>query len=152
MSTRSTNETSCPCQHCGGVIEFIKSRRGEMIECPHCNMQTQLRYLREGPTIWARIWQAIWLVVKDVAEVVGEGIASTVRAVGTLVAGCAILFPFVIGTGLAVNGCESESRAASVMHQEYCAIQYCSGFILITLGIVVLYLIRIANRLPKKGT
>jgi len=34
----------CPCQHCGGKIEFEteKYHPGQIGECPHCNEQTPL--------------------------------------------------------------------------------------------------------------
>jgi hypothetical protein len=32
----------CPCQKCGGSIEFPISGVGEVINCPHCGEQTQL--------------------------------------------------------------------------------------------------------------
>jgi hypothetical protein len=32
----------CPCQNCGGSIEFPTSGIGEIINCPHCGEQTKL--------------------------------------------------------------------------------------------------------------
>jgi hypothetical protein len=32
----------CPCQNCGGSIEFPASGVGEVINCPHCGEQTKL--------------------------------------------------------------------------------------------------------------
>jgi len=33
---------TCPCQHCGGGIEFDASHRGESVACPHCSLATVL--------------------------------------------------------------------------------------------------------------
>jgi len=42
---RMSNEpelATCPCAHCGGLIEFETSRVRENVTCPHCNAETTL--------------------------------------------------------------------------------------------------------------
>jgi hypothetical protein len=35
-------DAKCNCQHCGGHIAFPSEAAGQMIECPHCNLETLL--------------------------------------------------------------------------------------------------------------
>lgn len=35
--------TSCLCAHCQGSIEFPYEYSGQVVECPHCHEQTELR-------------------------------------------------------------------------------------------------------------
>jgi hypothetical protein len=37
-----SNESKCDCQHCGGHIAFPSEAAGQMVECPHCKIETLL--------------------------------------------------------------------------------------------------------------
>ncbi len=38
----TTTFSTCKCQHCSGKIEFETDHVGEMVECPHCKLETRL--------------------------------------------------------------------------------------------------------------
>jgi len=33
---------TCTCQHCNGLLEYQEEHRGQMVDCPHCGMETRL--------------------------------------------------------------------------------------------------------------
>src|ERR1019366_10444336 len=37
-----STESKCKCQHCNGHIAFPSEAAGQMVECPHCHLETQL--------------------------------------------------------------------------------------------------------------
>lgn len=38
----NTTLVKCRCRNCNGHLEFEASRDGEVLACPHCNLETQL--------------------------------------------------------------------------------------------------------------
>ena len=40
--SKAQNFATCPCQHCGGHIEFDASHKGVLVACPHCGLETKL--------------------------------------------------------------------------------------------------------------
>jgi hypothetical protein len=118
----------CECFHCGGNLEFeandfVKSsedsnrRYGQAVACPHCGKSTNLYMMRAAnPPPKTETTNALPR---------RKGYRS------------AVFLLAAIGLGLIISGCASQGSAKSAMHETTAAVQYCSGWLMVGLAIVV---------------
>jgi len=115
----------CSCKDCGQVVTFGPEQAGEPGSCPGC-----------GSPIWYVSTPKKPLGPQTV-DPVYQPKAERLFNKGDWSFDTGVAFQVVlsfVALVLLANGFFSEAK--SVMHQIYCAIQYCTGFILI--GIVLL--------------
>jgi NAD-dependent SIR2 family protein deacetylase len=134
---------TCPCDKCGQNVEFssddfqessrtVNNVVGQTIKCPHCGKDTALLISRPAgppPTFRPPVVNsppAHGPVVKPNPNLGVFG----------------IVFLCLVGMGLIFMGGVAEARAQSVMHQIYGAIQYCTGFLLMGVALLINVIVR----------
>lgn len=141
---------TCPCNHCGNNIEFeatefeetggdSKNHFGQTVQCPHCKKLTILSLKKKLP------WESEQKSPLDQKSKSGH---LTIQKAELL--SFASIIMFCIGCGLVANGCsgefnESQNPDGSAIRQILNAVQYSSGFIVISISLVIralLHLIR----------
>ncbi|HEY1718177.1 MAG TPA: hypothetical protein VGH42_07765 [Verrucomicrobiae bacterium] len=140
--------SKCQCQHCGGSIEFDADQLdrsgatsyrilGQVVECPHCHQSTQL-YLN---------------LAEFVAPKNPAGFPSTLESpklkskTKSAVGFIGILFPVIVGIGLLLVGFVNAGSAETIMQQIYGAIEFCTGWIILCLAIIINVLATINDNL-----
>jgi DNA-directed RNA polymerase subunit RPC12/RpoP len=147
--------TKCSCNNCSGHLEFEESAAGSTLACPHCGMDTVLfippvERAKEKPSSTPPPSQPIpspvTLPQESYAKATGVSLGEAAGELGLLgpggfLKGMSILM-FIIGTVLVVNGCrgefaEQQKADGSAIRQTVSAVQYGSGFIIMTLSLIL---------------
>jgi hypothetical protein len=120
------------CQHCAGIYEYEAGSKSEL--CPHCGKETLC-----FPTKPEKTESESKTKTKS---------SSSSNAILLDIGAVILLF---IGCGLVFGGCngeqaESQNPEGSAIRQTVYAVQYCSGFILIGLSLILAALVRMIRK------
>jgi len=150
----------CPCDHCGENIEFATEEflSGSSITCPHCGNETTLSVTPKlksqnippslsRPMPKKEIGTSPSLQPKKAEKSSGfqlievGGILFTIITCGLFIVGCGLVF-----VGCADSIQESQSENNSAIRETVNAIQYCSGFFLIGISLIIATLLRLTKK------
>jgi DNA-directed RNA polymerase subunit RPC12/RpoP len=122
MTTRFT------CEHCGeefNVEHEPEEVRTATLACPNCGIDTSIQIGSIPPAI----------PLPAPAIPAPSLITSSPRQESPAMVAVGVLL-LVVGLILTLNGCAG--NAQNGINQVYCAVQYCSGFILIALSLILI--------------
>jgi len=123
----------CKCTTCSGNLEFESTALGHTIVCPHCGIETVLYRPNNQPTD-----SPAKPPPEKPAPVPIDHRPNLTGAEVILVLVSALVF--VIALGLIVSGCaelgEAHPEAGAIRQVSY-TMQYCTGFILVALLLIV---------------
>jgi hypothetical protein len=161
-------KTKCSCNNCSGHLEFDESAAGSTVVCPHCGMDTLLfipfvERAQEKPKPTPPpdpppsqpIPSPVTLPRKSNALAIGESLGELAGELGLLRPGGFLkamsILMFFIGTVLVFNGCENEfaeqrNTDGSAIRQTVNALQYGSGFIIMTLSLILGGVVRLIRK------
>jgi hypothetical protein len=147
----------CPCDHCGENIEFATEEflSGSNIVCPHCGKETYLSVTPKSKSTTTPLPQPKRETAKlppplpptNAKKSSGFQLIEVGGVLFTIIT-CGL---FIIGCGLVLSGCgneidEENKLEGSAIRQTVFAIQYCTGFILIALSLIIATLLRLTKK------
>lgn len=148
--TKMTLNTSCP--HCTAPIEYDHEDAGKTAECPGCQGEMTLPNKPHVPDAFTkpaeapkkrsflkRVLTHKWyqpVPVSNIPPLPRKKKASKVS----------VFLLSVFGIGLIFSGCASAGAAKNAMNEIYGAVQFCAGFIVLGLAMVVDSLANLFNK------
>jgi len=123
---------TCPCHVCSAPIEFDTTDSGKAVTCPHCGMDTVL-------FMPAANKKAVVLAKSETVDPPRPKKRRHSAIIPVVL--------FLVGFGLIFNGLSVEiSKDVGAIHQVYAAAQYCTGFVIVSLSLILNMLRNIANK------
>ena len=128
----ASEQINVACPHCGGHLEFSANDLGLETSCPHCNSEITLSNHPPKPP-----------PPPPAPKLVETPPPPKPKKIRYLLK---VVFLFIFGFIFIVSGFGSELTAKSSIHQCYGALQYCTGFVLMGLALIIETLGQIGNR------
>jgi len=135
METTQSGSVKCSCNNCSEHLQFELQDAGKRIDCPHCGMETLLyvpqKYVasvKQAPTTPAPAPQKPAAASQPAPQ-------TDLRTRSSMAGAVSMVFLSIIGAALIFNGCTLHTESA--IHQIYAAIQYCTGFMLIGIAMLI---------------
>jgi hypothetical protein len=123
--TMSENYVTCRCQHCKNGIEFDAAnfQNNQNAICPHCGLETVLA--------------------------VPSSETKTIKSKRKSASRFSPILVCCIGIGLLLFGNLTDKLSDTVMQQIYGAIEFCSGWIIVSIAVLINVLVTISKNQNK---